>query len=70
MGILELKQLIQPLSEEDRQTLRKLLDEPAEDHPIFHMGEMAAQLAGTSEPPADFAKNFRQYSHERKIAHE
>jgi hypothetical protein len=70
MGMPELKELVKPLSQAERKMLRQILDESSEDHAIFHLGELAAEVIGDSPPPPDFAEKFREHTRTQKIAHE
>jgi|GEM_PF-7038182 len=70
MGLLELKELIKPLNQEERRMLRQLLDESSEDHAIFRLGEHVSKIIGDNPPPPDFAENFRNHTRVQKIMHD
>ncbi len=68
MSLAELKAIVEPLSLEERQQLRGLLDDAPRVHSTqqwsdaaYRIGELARGAEQPSNAPADFAENHDRY---------
>jgi hypothetical protein len=61
MTILELKELIRPLSEEDKQELKKMLDSTTDTDILYRLDELTQDLPDSPNVPVDFAENHHRY---------
>ena len=61
MTILELKELIRPLSEEDKQQLKRMLDPTTDTDIMYRLDELTQDLPDSQNAPTDFAENHHQY---------
>lgn len=61
MTILELKELIRPLSEEDKEELKKMLNTTADTDILYRLDELTQNLPVSQNAPTDFAENHHHY---------